>query len=312
MISHGPDTCALQTPAVAAADAIRVAGALLRLSKPGIVLAETVACLAGILLASPARIESIVLFWTLLSMIMAASGAAMANCLLEAERDRRMPRLAERSRALDTAGKELTLAVALMLIGGSILVSATCLNGLAALLLALGVASYLFLYTLWLKRRSPWGVLSGGIPGALPPLVGCAASTGSICGAPLLLSLVIFIWQPAHFWFLALQYRDQYQQAGMPILPLIHGDRLTKYLIMFFAIVLLPCTMALIRMNGSCSAGFAATVLLAGILFPLLCHRFLYRATDYLKGYFTSLAYLGVILTAIIADSALKIERYIP
>jgi len=311
-MSQGPNTCALQTPSVASAGAVSVTGALLRLSKPGIVLAETVACLAGTLLASPGHIAFITLFWTLLSFIMAASGAAMANCLLEAEQDRRMPRLAERSRALDVAGKGLTLTVALMLIGGSIFISAICLNGLAALLLTAGVASYLFLYTCWLKRRSPWGVLSGGIPGALPPLVGCAASTGSICGAPLLMSLVIFIWQPPHFWFLALRYRNQYQQAGIPILPLTNGDRLTKCLIMFFAIALLPCTVALIGLNGFCSTGSAAAALFAGILFPLLCHRFLYRATDYLKGYFTSLACLGVILMAIIAESILKMERYIP
>ena len=310
-MSQGPDTCALPTPAVTAAGAFRVAGALLQLSKPGIVLAETVACLAGFLLASPAHAESITLFSTLLSLIMAAGGAAMANCLLEAEPDRRVDRLAERSHALETAGKGLTLAVALMLIGGSMLISATRLNGLTALLLASGVASYLFLYTCWLKRRSSWGFLSGGVPGALPPLVGGAALTGCISGAPLLLSLIIFLWQPPHFWFLALQYRNQYRQAGIPILPLTHGDRLTKCLIMFSAIALLPCTVAL-RLNGSCSTGFAATALLAGILFPLLCHRFLYRASDYLKGHFTSLAYLAVILTAIIADSILKMERYIP
>jgi protoheme IX farnesyltransferase len=311
-MSQGPDTCVLLTPAVATAGVIRVAGALFRLSKPGIVLAETVACLAGILLASPAHIEFITLLWTLLTLIMAVSGSAMANCMLEAEGDRRMPRLAERSRALETAGNGLTLVAALTLIGGSILISATCLNGLAALLLASGVASYLFLYTWWLKGRSPWGVLAGGIAGALPPLVGGAGMTGRICGAPLVLSLLIFIWQPPHFWFLALQYRNQYQQAGIPILPLTNGDRLTKCLIMFFAIALLPCTVALISLNGSSSAGFAATALLAGILFPLLCHRFLYRATDYLKGYFTSLAYLAVILTAIIADSILNMERYLP
>ena len=241
-MAAGQESCTATAAALSARRAPSRPGALLLLSKPGIVLAETVAGFAGMLLASSGQLPTAAtLCWGLLSLIMAASGAAMGNCLLDAATDRQMPRLAARGRALAIAGRELVLIIVLLLTGAAFVVTLLFLNSLALLLLAAASSSYLLLYTLWLKRRSPWGVLAGAIPGALPPLIGAAAVSGHVSTAPLLLALIIFIWQLPHFWFLALHYHEQYHRAGIPVLPVTHGIDLTKRLTLWSSAALLPC-----------------------------------------------------------------------
>jgi protoheme IX farnesyltransferase len=219
-----------------------------------------------------------------------------------------MPRLAARSRALATVGWVRALTIALLLMGGAFILTALFLNTFTLLLLAAACSSYLLLYTRWLKRCSPWGVLAGAIPGALPPLIGAAAVTGSVAALPLLLGIVIFIWQLPHFWFLALQFSDQYRQAGIPVLPLTNGIQLTKKLTLLSSTALLPATLLFTRL-GSFSPGFISAILFAGILFPLFCYRFLYRTAEYRKGFVVSLAYLAAIFTAIITDIILGVCR---
>lgn len=303
-MAAGPETFVTPVAAMPSAGSPGHVGALLLLSKPGIILAESAAGIAGILLAShglpPSPSNS---WWCLLSLIMAASASAMINCVLEAETDRKMPRLADRNRALAAVGREQVLTIALLLMGGAFLLTGIFLNFLTLLLLTAACSSYLLLYTLWLKRRSPWGVLAGAIPGALPPLIGAAAVTGSVSALPLLLGCVIFIWQFPHFWLLALQYSDQYRQAGIPVLSLTHGSKLTKRLTLLCAAALLPATLAF-----RLSPGFSMAVLLAGILFLLLCYRSLYLTSDYRKGFVASLAYLAVIFVALITDIILAIK----
>jgi heme o synthase len=302
----GPESCVSPAAAMPAAGSASLPGALLMLTKPGIVLAESAAGLAGMLLACRGLPPSAtVVFWCLLSLIMAASGAAMVNCVLEADTDRKMTRLTDRSRALATAGRARVMTIALLLMGGAFLLTGIFLNFLTLLLLTTACGSYLLLYTLWLKRRSSWNVLGGAVPGALPPLIGAAAVTGSVSALPLLLGCVIFIWQFPHFWFLALQYSDQYRQAGTPVLPLTHGIKLTKRLTLLSSTALLPVTLSF-SLLGRLSAGFTSAVLLTGIFFPLLCHRFLYRTGEYRKGFILSLAYLAVIFVALITDISLR------
>ena len=307
-MAAGPETCIAAGAALPATRAPRLPGALLLLTKPGIVLAESAAGLAGLLLAARGLPPSAaIVFWTLLTLIMAASGAAMGNCVLDAEADRLMPRLVARSRALATVGKVRVLTLALLLMGGAFILAALFLNSLTLLLLAAACSSYLFLYTRWLKRSTPWGVLAGAIPGALPPLIGAAAVSGGVAALPLFLGLIIFIWQLPHFWFLALRYQDQYQQAGIPVLPLIYGCKLTKSLTLLSAGALLPVTLAFSQL-GPFSPAFSLVTLLAGILFPLGCYRYLYRTGEYHKGFILSLAYLTVIFLAIISDTILTMN----
>lgn len=276
--------------------------AFIVLAKPGIVLAEVLACLAGMLLAAPGQAVTAVACPTLLAVTLAAAGAAMLNGILDTALDRRMPRLAGRCRALETAGRGRVLATALILMGGGMILAALTAPHLTLILLASGCLSYLWLYTAWLKRRSPWGVLAGGIPGALPPLIGAAAVSGTVGAPPLLLALFIFIWQLPHFWLLALECRDQYELAGIPVLPLTHGESLTKALSIGSALLLLPITCAL-GLVSSLSPGCLALAVAAAAIFPVLCAHCLYRSRAYRTGFRVSLVYLLIVIGAICADS---------
>lgn len=301
----GPESCSATVATLPAAGAASLPQALLLLSKPGIVLAESMAGLAGILLSSRTVLPSAsALFWCLVTLVMAASGAAMANGVFDAEADKLMPRLAARSLALAKLGKVRVLTMAFLLMGGSFLLAALFLNDLTLLLLVAACSSYLLLYTRWLKRSTPWGVLAGAIPGALPPLIGAAAVSGGVAVPPLLFGVMIFLWQLPHFWFLALQYKDQYQQANIPVLPSIYGIPLTESLILWSAVLLLAMSLAFARL-GSFSSGLTLVILLAGILFLLCCYRTLLRK-EYCKGFVASLAYLAVIIGAIISDAMLN------
>jgi protoheme IX farnesyltransferase len=280
------------------------AGALLRMSKPGIVAAVLAAAMAGMFLASPSFPATGRLFWVLLCVALAASGAGMANGLIESVNDRRMPRLALRCRALDVIGGHVVRVAAWGCIGTSLVLAVLFINLLTALLLGAALFFYLFLYTARLKRTSPLAVLVGGIPGALPPLIG-AASGGGLPAAPLLLAVVLYVWQLPHFWFLALQYREQYQQARVPVFPLVYGDRLTKKLILAGNALTIPLTFSISnfsRISASCTL----LLLLTGIILFFISVWAVRRRYRYRYGFFGSLAYLTILLSTYVTDALVR------
>lgn len=295
----GPESCV--TPAtMRAVGAPGITAALLLLSKPGIVLAEVLAGLAGMLLAAPAS-SSRISIPVLLAIALVAGGAAIFNGVLDAEADRKMARLERRCQALETIGRGRVLIIALSFIGLGLGLAVMTVPTLALFLLAGGCLAYLWLYTGWLKYRSPWGVLAGGISGAVPPLIGAAAVSNGLTAPSLLLALFIFIWQLPHFWLLALECRNQYAKAGVPVLSFTHGEAITRSLTMATSLLLLPLTLAL-GYCGGLSSGYMAVAWGAGILFPLIMAHCIYRTLGYRQGFRVSLIYLLVIIFTICAD----------
>src|SRR5205814_492181 len=132
-------------------------------------------------------------------------------------------------------------------------------NSLAAFLLAFSIGFYVFVYTLWLKRRTAQNIVIGGLAGSLPPAIGWAAATGSVGYVPLLLVLIIFLWTPPHFWALALYRSDDYARAGVPMLPVVQGKRVTRWQIFAYALVLAPLGLvpAFIGLGGPLYAAMA-------------------------------------------------------
>ena len=283
--------------------------ALIKLTKPGIVLTEVLAGLAGMLLVAPEQTIKSVFVPTLLSIALTAGGAAMLNCLLEATHDRQMTRLASRCRALESADPGRVLFIALAMIVAGLSLAFLTAPPLVLLLLTFACLSYLLLYTMWLKRRSPWGVLAGCIPGALPPLIGAAAVSSAMTTAPLLLASLIFIWQLPHFWFLALEYRDQYVKAGIQVLPVAHGEALTRVLILSAALLLLPNTLAIGFCSGLSPLFFILTSA-GGVIFFLYCMRCLYQIQSYRHGFRASLCYLMLVIIAICLDKLPALPSY--
>ena len=278
-----------------------LAGSALLISKPGIVTGVSIAGLAGMVLAAGGMPGAWVVLPCLASVIAAASGAAVMNGLLDAPMDARMPRLSVRVEAMNKVGGQGTLALSLGLILASLLVSYRFFHGLTAALVLAAVLSYTILYTLFLKRRSPYGTIPGGIPGALPVLIGYSAAAGRIGMDGVILFLVMLLWQPPHFWTLALAHMEEYRDAGVPVLPVALGEPYTKILIFLYAVSLLPTTLAL-WVFGYCSGVFALVAIVLWCFFLLSCYRNVVGRCRYRRAFGASILYMMGILLAVIVD----------
>ncbi len=144
----------------------------------------------------------------------------------------------------------------------SVVVMAMATNFVAAALLAGAIVFYVVIYTMWLKRRTPQNIVIGGAAGAFPPLIGWAAATGQVGWAGVLLFAIIFFWTPPHFWALALYRSDDYQRAGVPMLPVVHGARTTKWQMLVYTALLVPFVLApsLIGLTGPLYAAAASAM----------------------------------------------------
>lgn len=272
--------------------------------KPGIVAAVMLAGFAGMVMGAHGLPEAGRLLACMVSLFLAASGAALLNNLLDADTDLRMARLAQRTAALDRIGKKNTAAVASTAILISLGIAVTFINPLTALLLVAAVLGYTPLYTLLLKRRSPYGAVPGGLSGALPVLIGSAAAGTPMNLEALTLFTLMLLWQPPHFWTLALEYRDDYQAAGLPVLPVVRGVAYTKRMIIIFAATQLLVTIWL-GIRGGRSAWYTATSILLAFIFLGVCAWSVAVKNRYRRGFVASLLYLVLLLSALIADSLL-------
>ena len=169
-----------------------------------------------------------------------------------------------------------------------------------------GFLGYVFVYTLWLKRRTPQNIVIGGAAGAVPPLVGWAAVTGSVSGTAVMLFFIVFFWTPPHFWSLSLLMKDEYARVGVPMMPVVRGERETRRQILLYAVLLYAVTQL-----PFCAGGFGVIYLVASLTLGL---GFiggavaLYRRADRrsaLHLYLYSLAYLALLFCAMVADAHL-------
>ncbi len=269
--------------------------------KPGIQAAVLLAGFTGMVLAKRGWPEASSCLACLASLFLAAAGSAMINGLLDAEPDRHMIRLKARVAALEKVGPGRVLTAALAGIVASTLLAIRYLNPLALALILTAVVCYGFLYTLCLKRRSPWGAVIGGVPGALPVLVGYAAVAHCVRLDGVILFAVMLLWQPPHFWTLALEHQEDYRAAAIPVLPLTHGKRFTTTLILIFALSLIPASLSL-WLTGFCSSFYAFAALADGIAFLSACYFFVARKGRFVPAFNASIIYLTLLFAAIIGD----------
>ncbi|MGH7185699.1 MAG: heme o synthase, partial [Pseudomonadota bacterium] len=164
-----------------------------------------------------------------------------------------------------------TISFGIVLAIGSVVLMGVAVNWLAAGLLATAILFYVFVYTVWLKRRTPQNIVIGGAAGAFPPMIGWAAVTGDIGLPSVALFLVIFMWTPPHFWALALYRADDYAKAGVPMLPVVAGARATKLQMLLYTLALFPLSLAPWALGiagpvyGAAAAGLSALFVVAAI-----------------------------------------------
>jgi heme o synthase len=178
-----------------------------------------------------------------LALAIGAGAAGAANMWYDRDIDAVMKRTSSRPLPQKQINPADALGFAVVLSILSVMTMGVAINWVAAGLLAFANAFYVLIYTMWLKRRTPQNIVIGGAAGAFPPMIGWAAVTGEITLYPAILFLIIFMWTPPHFWALSLFANEDYKRAGIPMMPVIAGERKTKIQMLAYTLILLPLTL---------------------------------------------------------------------
>jgi protoheme IX farnesyltransferase len=240
---------------------------------------------------------------TVVGGYLSAGGAGAVNHYFDRDIDALMPRTANRPVPAGRVAPRAALTFGVVLAALSFALLASTVNLLAAVLALCGFLGYVFVYTVWLKRRTPQNIVIGGAAGAVPPLVGWAAVTGGLGGMPLYLFAIVFFWTPPHFWALSLLMKNEYERVGVPMLPVVRGEQETRKQILLYAILLWAVTQLPYCAGGLGAIYLASSLVLGGLLIGGAI--VLYRRADRrsaLRLYLFSLLYLALLFGAMVAD----------
>lgn len=274
------------------------------LLKPRVMSLVVFTGLAGMVIAPGfTSMNPLLSITAIFALTIGAGAASAANMWYERDSDAVMKRTANRPlpRGLIAPDDALAFAVILSILAITLMALAT--NWVAAALLAGANLFYVLVYTIWLKHRTPQNIVIGGAAGAFPPMIGWAAVTGDISLLSVLLFVIIFLWTPPHFWALALFANEDYKRAGIPMLPVTHGEKATKIQMLIYTLILAPVAVAPWAL-GMTGAIYGISALVLNLLFILSGVRVL--KTDTLKparqmfGY--SVFYLFALFLALMLD----------
>ncbi len=278
------------------------------LLKPRVMSLVVFTAFAG-LVAAPGGLHPVLALTAILCIGVSAGAAGCINMWYDRDIDALMTRTRHRPLPAGRIAPHDALAFGVILSVAAVLLMGLAVNWAAAVLLALASAFYVFVYTIWLKRRTPQNIVIGGAAGAFPPIIGWCAVTGDVGLAPLLLFLVIFLWTPPHFWALALYRSEEYARAGVPMMPVVAGSAATRRQMLAYTLLLLPVGVApaLTDAAGWLYGGGAAVF---GALFVVCALRVLredgtatgFRAAKLMFGY--SIFHLFALFTLLILDGA--------
>lgn len=256
-------------------------GDYVALLKPRVMSLVVFTALVG-MMAAPGTLHPVLGFIALAMIAVGAGASGALNMWYDADIDAHMARTAARPipRGHVTGDEAFTFGIILSV--GSVLVLGLLVNWVAAALLAMTIAYYVVIYTMWLKRRTPQNIVIGGAAGAFPPMVGWAAVTGTVSLESVVLFLIIFFWTPPHFWALALYRCRDYERVGVPMLPVTHGPDETRRQILAYTVILVPLAVTpyLIGLGGL--AYLAASIAL-GVVFASLAVK-VYRVREGREG----------------------------
>jgi protoheme IX farnesyltransferase len=302
---------ALAAGAVSAALAFRggtpVAAGSLRdyvtLTKPRIMVLLLITGAGGMIVGAGGLPSGGLALAALGGLALACGGASALNHVLDRDIDTHMKRTARRPVASGRVPPERAVEFGLALSALSYVVLTSFVNVLAALLALAGNLFYVLVYTRWLKRSTPQNIVIGGAAGAVPPLVGWAAATGNLGFTALALFLIVFFWTPPHFWALALLIKRDYAEAGIPMLPVVRGERRTARSIVLYSVVLVAITLLPV-LGRSLGVVYLVSALALGLVFLALALA-LQRQTTPARArrlFSYSLAYLALLFVAMAVD----------
>ena len=249
-------------------DDFGTAGDYIELLKPRVMSLVVFTGLSG-LVCAPGTIHPVIAFVALLCIAVGAGASGALNMWFDADIDARMERTKGRPIPTGRVTPEGALAFGTTLSIASVLIMGLMVNVVAGILLAVTIAFYVFVYTMWLKRSTPQNIVIGGAAGAFPPMIGWAAVTGSVSLESIALFAIIFMWTPPHFWALAMFRSEDYRAVNVPMLPVVAGNAETRRQILIYSVLLMPIT-ALPVYFGFAGAIYALTAFMGGAVFLAL------------------------------------------
>jgi protoheme IX farnesyltransferase len=275
------------------------------LMKPRVMSLVVFTALAGLVIA-PGHLHPMLGFTALLCIAVGAGAAGALNMWYDADIDAVMTRTRGRPIPAGNVQPGEALAFGATLAGFAVVTLGLLVSWLASALLAFTIFFYIVVYTMWLKRWTPQNIVIGGAAGAFPPVIGWAAATGGVGLESVVLFLIIFFWTPPHFWALSLGRSEEYQRAGIPMLPVVAGARETRRQILIYSWVLAPVGM-LPWVLGQTGAAYGIIALGSGALMVALAWRLhrcpSQRLASQLFGF--SILYLFVLFAALMLEQAL-------
>lgn len=277
------------------------------LTKPRVMTLVIFTAICGVL-AAPGSIHPVIGFTAILAIAMGAGGSAVLNQWWEADIDAGMKRTMNRPLPGGRMRREDARDFGIFLSGVSIVLMGLAVGWLAAALLLGAIIYYAVVYTMWLKPRTPQNIVIGGGAGAFPPLIGWVAVTGEVTAMPILLFAIIFFWTPPHFWALALFVQSDYAKVGIPMLPVVAGEKATRRQIMLYTLVLAPIAVAPWAIGGTGWIYGSVAVVLSALFVVLAMPVFtrMRAEVDAMTPEKTlfkfSIVYLFVLFAALVAD----------
>jgi protoheme IX farnesyltransferase len=286
-------------------------GDYVALMKPRVMSLVLLTAFTGLVLA-PGQLNPLLAAVALLGIALGAGAAGAINMWYDADIDRLMQRTARRPIPRGRIGPLEALRFGVGLALAAVTLLAVFSNLTAAALLAFTIAFYVFVYTVWLKRRTPQSIVIGGAAGALPPLIGWAAVTGGVSTESAILALIIFMWTPPHFWALSLYRARDYARAGVPMLPVVAGADATRRQILIYAVLLAPLALLpyVVGLGGPLYAAAAtalgsALLVLAARVYGIRTGREADQAARRLFAF--SIAYLFALFGVLLIERALAL-----
>jgi protoheme IX farnesyltransferase len=285
----------------------------IQLMKPRVMTLVVLTALAA-MVAAPGSLHPVIGFIAILSIAVGAGASGALNMWYDADIDARMARTAARPLPRGRVTGTEALSFGTVLSVGSVMMLGVLVNWTAGALLALTIAFYMFVYSMWLKRRTPHNIVIGGAAGAFPPMVGWAAVTGDVSVQSILLFLIIFMWTPPHFWALALYRCRDYERVGVPMLPVVAGLAETRRQILLYSLFLVPIAIApyFVGLGGVTYLAFSVVL---GVMFLWLAVK-VYRTTEGREAdkaakqlFWFSILYLYLLFAVLLVESA--VLRYL-
>ncbi len=286
------------------------------LTKPRVMTLVIFTAICGVL-AAPGSIHPVLGFTAILAISMGAGGSAALNHWWEADIDAGMKRTMNRPLPGGRMRREDARDFGIFLSAVSVGLMGVAIGWLAAALLLGAIIYYAVIYTMWLKPRTPQNIVIGGGAGAFPPLIGWVAVTGELTAMPILLFAIIFFWTPPHFWALALFVQSDYAKVGIPMLPVVAGEKVTRRQIMIYTLLLAPVAIAPWAIGGTSWIYGSCAVVLSAMFVVLAMPVFTRMRADEDKMlpekalFKFSIVYLFVLFAALVADRVAAYQGWI-